>query len=88
MPQTTQGILSDEDVKDLRDGKIYFAFYGRAIYVDIFGINHMTEFCRWSPPAVNVAMPTPKCSDYNGVDNNFRRVPALLFSKCARPVDQ
>jgi hypothetical protein len=62
------GILSIDDIQDKVIGKIYFVFYARARYVDIFGTKHVTTFCERSITPVPTFSRT--CSDFNGTDNN------------------
>jgi hypothetical protein len=64
------GIISNQDIQDLRAGKIYFVVYARVKYTDIFGIERTTRFCQFeTTPLKSISVNARTCTDFNGVDD-------------------
>jgi hypothetical protein len=63
-------IASKADAQDWKDGKFYFAIYGRIDYLDIFGFAHWTTFCA-AAAGKAIDTPTRECREtFNDVDDN------------------
>jgi hypothetical protein len=68
-PAMAENIVPDDALRqDIANGKRYIIFYGRITYYDVFGIQHWTQFCTGSGPALLDSL--KKCISYNDVDNN------------------
>jgi hypothetical protein len=64
-------VLSEGEAGDLAAGRTYIVMYGKAEYIDIFNVRHITRMCGWLAPArENVFVNATKCTAYNSVDND------------------
>jgi hypothetical protein len=74
-------ILTELDVKELRDGKAYLAIYGTVMWFDIFDVPHEMNFCRWKvfknfgdgEKPIDITA----CARHNDTDNNTNPVKLL-----------
>jgi hypothetical protein len=64
--------LSEKEFNSLREGKSYLAIYGRVTYLDVFGTNHWTQFCKSIRADQTQSLPTQStaCANYAAVDSN------------------
>jgi hypothetical protein len=58
--------LTQDEANRLGKGQAYIAVWGRFLYSDIFGVQHVTRFCRAIPTRATL----PKCANFNYVDSN------------------
>ncbi len=67
--------LNDVPMDDFHSGKIYVASFGRASYIDVFGISHWQTFCGYfdnaPADAASREIKHPKCGAYNRQDSNL-----------------
>ena len=72
--RTTIALASDIDVRDWREGKFYFAVFGKIDYRDIFEVPHWTTFCSTFTGVGTLDRPPMAaglCKKiYNNVDDN------------------
>ncbi|MFZ1010369.1 MAG: hypothetical protein WAN65_26255 [Candidatus Sulfotelmatobacter sp.] len=69
----------DKQLEDFQSGNTYITSFGRADYVDTFGVKHWQRFCGYfdnSPAQIPKAPAKPKlrhpqCTDFNEADSNL-----------------
>jgi hypothetical protein len=65
------------NIDDFNSGRIYIASFGRADYVDMFGVSHWQTFCGtfdsypFEPVASSHKLRHEKCGEYNRQDSNL-----------------
>jgi hypothetical protein len=69
--------VDDISMDEFHSGKIYIASFGRADYIDIFGVSHWQTFCGYFDTSQTefeggvAKLKHVKCSEYNRQDSNI-----------------
>ena len=63
--------LTLKEFEALSNGGAYMVIYGRANYLDIFGVKHWLHYCAaWVHSDKGPSITSKACSDYNDTDGN------------------
>ena len=78
--------LKEAEYQQVNAGSAYVVSYGRAVYEDVSGVKHWTEFCHYITEPAGVKSHAGKCTAYNG-SGVVEGTQKLMAPKQQRPLN-